>query len=250
MSDSNYKPSKQEIMAIILKNAPKTEEGRKLQLTKEQEAIYRLVYRINEEKQRLEFHELWNPEEKYDNRFVVMPLTSTYKELEGLCGGTEMKNIIASSKDPLPNGSIHPTSWIDLIKIVYEKEKIKENPLTCCLTKNKYSSDNIASSVSHHGNKCIVGGHMVKRGKGQRVIRGDFYLLHICQGHNSNGLCRYYFKVKPAGTNALKMANYKQLNSEFLATLVNFADKDGDIDFDLETFCTENNIQLDSVFSE
>ena len=47
-------------MAIILKNAPKTEEGRKLQLTKEQEAIYRLVYRVNEEKQRLEFHDPTN----------------------------------------------------------------------------------------------------------------------------------------------------------------------------------------------
>ena len=250
MSDSNYKPSKQEIMAIILKNAPKTEEGRKLQLTKEQEAIYRLVYRINEEKQRLEFHELWNPEEKYDNRFVVMPLTSTYEELEGLCGGTEMKNIIGSSKDPLPSEPGHPASWIDLIRIVYAKNNIREKPMTCCLTKNKYSSDNIASSVSHHGNKCIVGGHMVKKGKGQRIIRRYFYLLHICQGHNSNGLCRYYFKVKPAGTTALKMSNYKKLNSKLLATLLNLADKDGDIEFDLETFCTENNIQLDSVFSE
>ena len=250
MSDSNYKPSKQEIMAIILKNAPKTEEGWKLQLTKEQEAIYRLVYRINEEKLRLEFHELWNPEEKYDNRFVVMPLTSTYKELEGLCGGTEMKNIIGSSKDPLPSEPGHPASWIDLIRIVYAKNNIREKPMTCCLTKYKYKPDKSKSPVSHHGNKCIVGGHMVKKGKGQRIIRRYFYLLHICQGHNINGLCRYYFKVKPAGTNALKMANYKKLNSEFLATLVNLADKDGDIDFDLETFCTENNIQLDSVFSE
>ena len=33
-------------MAIILKNAPKTEEGRRLNLTKEQEEEYRIVFRL------------------------------------------------------------------------------------------------------------------------------------------------------------------------------------------------------------
>ena len=64
-------------MAIILKNAPKTEEGRKLQLTKEQEDMYKFVFRINKEKQCLELYDFWNPEEMYDNKFVIMPLTST-----------------------------------------------------------------------------------------------------------------------------------------------------------------------------
>ena len=101
-------------MAIILKNAQKTEEGRKLQLTKEQEAIYRLVYRINEEKQRLEFHELWNPEEKYDNEFVIVPLTSTYAGCVFMSAGTEVRNVIGSTPDPKRNGY----SWIQLINAV------------------------------------------------------------------------------------------------------------------------------------
>lgn len=41
-------------MAIILKNAPKTEEGRKLNLSKEDDEKYRLVFRINKESKEIE----------------------------------------------------------------------------------------------------------------------------------------------------------------------------------------------------
>ena len=40
-------------MAIILKNAPKTEEGRKLNLTKEQEEQYRIVFRFDKDTKKL-----------------------------------------------------------------------------------------------------------------------------------------------------------------------------------------------------
>ena len=40
-------------MAIILKNAPKTEEGRKLNLTKEQEEQYKIVFRFDANKKEL-----------------------------------------------------------------------------------------------------------------------------------------------------------------------------------------------------
>ena len=77
-----------ETMAIILKNAPKTEEGRKLQLTKEQEEKYKLVCRVNEEKEELEIVDLWNPEEKYENEYVIVPLTSTFGGIELVATGT------------------------------------------------------------------------------------------------------------------------------------------------------------------
>ena len=41
-------------MAIIFKNAPKTEEGKKLNLSKEDEEKYKIVYRINQESGQLE----------------------------------------------------------------------------------------------------------------------------------------------------------------------------------------------------
>ena len=110
-------------MAIILKNAPKTEEGRKLQLTKEQEAIYKLVYRINKEKEGLEFYDLWEPEKKYDNEFVVVPLTSTYAGYKFMPAGTEVRNVKGSSYDPKRNGS----SWIQLINAVYSNNLMRNS---------------------------------------------------------------------------------------------------------------------------
>ena len=47
-------------MAIILKNTPKTEEGRKLNLSKEDDEKYRLVFRINKESKDLEICDIWN----------------------------------------------------------------------------------------------------------------------------------------------------------------------------------------------
>ena len=49
-------------MAIILKNAPKTEEGRRLNLTKEQEEQYKIVFRFDKETRKLINIEPWSAE--------------------------------------------------------------------------------------------------------------------------------------------------------------------------------------------
>ena len=65
-------------MAIILKNAPKTEEGRRLNLTKEQEEEYRIVFRFDKKTKKMANIEPWSAEGKYDNYCVIGSLTSYY----------------------------------------------------------------------------------------------------------------------------------------------------------------------------
>lgn len=71
-------------MAIILKNAPKTEEGRKLNLTKEQEEQYKIVFRFDANKKELVNIEPWSAEGKYDNYCVIGPLSSTFAGLQSV----------------------------------------------------------------------------------------------------------------------------------------------------------------------
>jgi len=71
-------------MAIILKNAPKTEEGRKLNLTKEQEEQYRIVFRFDKDTKKLANIEPWSSEGIYDNHCVIASLSSTYSNIVNL----------------------------------------------------------------------------------------------------------------------------------------------------------------------
>ena len=65
-------------MAIILKNAPMTEEGRKLNFSKEEEEKYRIVFRYDAKTKELVNVEPWNAELEYDNYCVIVPFTSTF----------------------------------------------------------------------------------------------------------------------------------------------------------------------------
>ena len=86
-------------MAIILKNAPKTEEGCKLNLSKEDEEKYKLVFRINKESEKLDLYGVWNPKEIYGNEYVIAPLTSIYKDTQYLECGTKVQNVEGSTGD-------------------------------------------------------------------------------------------------------------------------------------------------------
>jgi len=238
-------------MAIILKNAPKTEEGRKLQLTKEQEAIYRLVYRVNEEKQRLEFHELWNPEEKYDNRFVVVPLTSTCDGVVYMPANTIVRNVIGSSSDSA-YGGVH---WIKLIEIAYSVCHIQENPYTCCLDSNIYDLKTGYGQPlsSHKPQGYALGGHMVLYKDNQNLPEGaNFYLLHICYGHNNKAYDSFCFRVEN-GTYALVMKNFLRTQPLFMSTVIDLSSKSNtteDIGFDVKKFCEENKIHFNGMIFE
>ena len=238
-------------MAIILKNAPKTEEGRKLQLTKEQEEKYKLVCRINEEKEELEIVDLWNPEEKYDNEFVIVPLTSTYAGCVFMSAGTEVRNVIGSTPDPKRNGY----SWIQLINAVYSDNHINEDTSICCLDSYIYDPlTHYAKLLPNHINPYrIVGGHMVLNvnGANQNVSRGaSFYLLHICNAHNSTACDSYYFKVA-RGTYALVMQGFLQaqlISKSVIMSQSIHAKTDEDIVIDVKEFCKKHNIKIDTMY--
>ncbi len=65
-------------MAIILKNAPKTEESRWLNFSEEEEERYRIVFRYDEKTKELVNVEPWNAEEKYNNYCVIVPFSSSF----------------------------------------------------------------------------------------------------------------------------------------------------------------------------
>ena len=108
-------------MASIFKNAPKTEEGKKLNLSKEDEEKYIIVYRINQESWQLEIVEPWDTEKEYDNMCVLMPLTSSYEDVVLLSSGTYVRNVVGSSGDTNPYGNC---SWLGIIKLVYDVKGI------------------------------------------------------------------------------------------------------------------------------
>ena len=65
-------------MAIILKNAPKTEAYKGLKMSTKKEEDFKLVFSLDMEAQQTEIAEIWDPEKKYDNHFVIVPLSSSY----------------------------------------------------------------------------------------------------------------------------------------------------------------------------
>jgi hypothetical protein len=240
-----------ETMAIILKNAPKTEEGRKLQLTKEQEDMYKFVFRINKEKQCLELYDFWNPEEMYDNKFVIMPLTSTCDGVVYMPANTIVRNVIGSSSDRAYGG----VQWIKLIEIAYSVCQIHENPYTCCLDGYIYNPNTgegqLLSSHKPQGN--ALGGHMVLYGDNQKLPKGaNFYLLHICYGHNNTAYDSFCFRVEN-GTYALVMRNFLQTQPLFISTIIDLSSKSNtteDIGFDVKKFCEEYNIHFNGMIFE
>lgn len=101
-------------MAIILKNAPKTEEGRRLNLTKEQEEQYKIVFRFDKETRKLINIEPWSAEGIYDNYCVIGPLTSYYYKTIDIEATFRVRNVVNSKGDKNPYGS-----WIGIIKLIY-----------------------------------------------------------------------------------------------------------------------------------
>lgn len=234
-------------MAIILKNTPKTEEGRKLNLSKEDEEKYRLVFRINKESKELEICDIWNPETSYSNDCLIVPITSTYVGTETMVAGTEVRNVIDSTNDP---HAISGKNWIELIEYVYKQNNITENARVCCLNKYAYSEDGDKEEVTNHGKYYILGGHMVKgKDTDNKIKEGDsFYLLHICNSHNHRQYNDCYFIVE-TDTCALKMDGF-MLPPKMTDTLIDLSEStktDEDIEFDVKQFCEENNVELQGM---
>lgn len=245
-------------MAIILKNAPKTEAYKGLKMSTEKEEGFKLVFSLDMEAQQTEIAEIWDPEKKYDNRFVIVPLSSSYAGIDTMDPGVEVQNVKKSTNDPKPAGY---TSWLQLMRDKYNENGIVENVNDCCLDENEYWEANGVEqskkvknhNVDFHDNKSWVGGHMVKKGSSQSLNPGDdFYLLHICRAHNFFGRDKYYFKIRYR-THVLQMKDFFRSYPALRSALFEVAatsDTGEDIEFDIKDFCEKNNIVMENMYFE
>jgi hypothetical protein len=245
-------------MAIILKNAPKTEAYKGLQIPAEKDKEFRLVFSLDMNTQRTEIVGIWNPDQKYDNHFVIVPLSSSYVGIVVMNAGEEVQNVKKSTKDPKPDGY---KSWLDLMRAKYNENGITENVDDCCLDPNEYMEVNGTEqyqptnnhNVVYPNNTSWVGGHMVKKGDSQSLNQGDdFYLLHICKAHNFYQRDKYYFKTGYQ-TNALQMTDFLMAYPVLRSALFELAAKcntDEDIEFDVKDYCEKYNVELKNMFFE
>lgn len=187
-------------MGIFLRNFPKTEEGKKLNLEEELKKELIVVYRKTDDNDGWEYHGLKNDVEDYFKDDIFVPVESVYGGYVGVKAGTPFVNVIGSTHDPKPD-----TSWINLMRNVYSANGFPVERLNYCCT-----DGNFYDSITHNiivNNRCtdtIVGGHvLLGETVNQETRAGSIvYLLPICSPHN---VCRlngnvtgayYYMKTK------------------------------------------------------
>lgn len=236
-------------MAIILKNAPKTEGGRQLNLTKEQEEEYRIVFRFDKDTKELANIEPWSAERKYDNYCVIGPLSSYYYKTTDVVANHTVRNVTGSQYDDNPYGS-----WIGIIKLVYACNGIKYDFTKCCLDNYHYWRDSTSEYKEeiegHRACNKIDGGHMT-----EDLIKYDFkdleyfLLLPICRIHNNTAQNAYYFKtdVPMCAVVMQKHLPVQNLQSALLS-LAERTEGDGDIEFDVKKYCEENDVEVKDMF--
>lgn len=174
-------------MIQLLSQYPLTDEWKRL-IEKSNflnDEKYIVVYKKNENGD-WQFYDLYNENDSYDDKYVMVPLGSTYQKLRFVRRGTPFVNVLGSTGDSRPEGA----SWIKLMQEIYEKNDIKEVLLTHCCTDGKFyrpfCSERKAIDKGCFGR--IVGGHVllnrkcnVESGEGSRV-----YMLPICSRHNTS----------------------------------------------------------------
>ena len=173
-------------MAHYLNDLPFTDEAKELNLPQNIIDYCRLVYKMNEQTNRLEFDSIWNKEQQYDDLHYIVPVTSTYGGIAQIPQNTIFYNVAGTSQDPK-----HDTnSWIGLMQWAYIQHN-NSNPTnilpladlyTCCTDGNYYDMNN--NNVLGVGcNGVIVGGHVCLN---QYEIHNptNLYLLPICSRHN------------------------------------------------------------------
>lgn len=228
-------------MAYFLDNFPVSDNCADLVLTEEQEKYCRVVYKLDDEGGAC-FDALWNPEAKYSDEYVIVPLRSTGYTAEELAPrGTladvkSFANVIGSGADPLIGGKW----WIDL----WSKEFNRGVRPNACSTDGAFyiwdgKSENRLKSVifpEYTGSGWIytdspaccsnsfVGGHIIVNAKAADEVHegGLVYIIPICNKHNiaitAQGLSfgtGYYMKLR-GKTSALKLKGYLKGVSEYL----------------------------------
>ncbi|QGG52201.1 hypothetical protein [Lysinibacillus pakistanensis] len=198
-------------------NMPTTVEGAKLQLTQEQEAKFRVVYRKTKDEQGAYFADLWNPEIDYTDEFIIVPLRSVYDGVtDPLAIGTKFANVEGSTDD-LKHGE---KSWIQLLLKYLPAGDVD----SCCAEHNKIyvgdsqdESDDKTKKFSCGGT--LVGGHVILQATNSSTVDegGNVHLLPICHKHNTFRYtgwtgAGYYMKLARQ-MKAVKLKSYFQLSA-------------------------------------
>jgi len=200
-------------MAILLNNAPPTEEGAKLNLTAEIEEKCKVVYKLDDEGGAA-FAELWDPQKDYSDEYAILPVRSTFKKVTARIYpiGTKFANVEGSARDTRPSDIIN---WIDFF------DDTGINIASCCAENGKYYQyDNTEESFGVC-NTPFCGGHIMppETDEGDlptesgRVEKGsDVYLLPICNKHNIHNNKKgpgagFYMKLSRA-TQAVVLKGY------------------------------------------
>ncbi|WP_286923612.1 MULTISPECIES: hypothetical protein [Lysinibacillus] len=198
-------------------NMPTTVEGAKLQLTQEQEAKFRVVYRKTKDEQGAYFTDLWNPEIDYTDEFIIVPLRSVYDGVtDPLAIGTKFANVEGSTHDPKHGEK----SWIQLLLKYLPAGDVD----SCCAEHNKIyvgdsqdESDEKTNEFSCGGT--LVGGHVILQATNSSTVDegGNVHLLPICHKHNTFRYtgwtgAGYYMKLARQ-MKAVKLKSYFQLSA-------------------------------------
>lgn len=229
-------------MAYFADNFPISDGCADLVLTEEQEKYCRVVYKLDDEGGAC-FDALWDPEAKYSDEYVIVPLRSTGCTVTTLDPNNcydpvnSFANVIGSSDDPLIGGKW----WIQLWS-----EKCNKNvrPNACSSDGAFYTWDGSRESSLeriifpvHTGSGWIytdspaccsntfVGGHIIVNAREAARVpqgKGTVYIIPICGKHNiavtsrgKNFGAGFYMKLK-GKTDALQLKGYLQGVSEYL----------------------------------
>ncbi len=182
----------------FLNHLPPTEAAAALELSEEEMALCRVVYRVSEEdSQMYYFHSLWDSGKSYADEYVLLPFQSVYKGLSAqeYPKGMVFANVEGSSGDHSGDGR----SWRQVMKAALEGKYIWN---TCCGELDTiYRSDNhkaVGEFTCTNGGRekpkypdfengiWMQGAHVLMGstasgtvGKGQ-----DVCLLPLCENHN------------------------------------------------------------------
>ena len=153
-------------MAYYLEHFPPTKEGEKLKLLQEKKN-YLLVYKIESENGDYYFHNIWQDGDSYDENYIVVPLNSSFVDLEEVTAGTHFVNVIGSSDDKYDPDK--DKAWIRVMEDIYDEcglSNIEKQKLGRCSARNDGFIDPLSNAriPSVHPYTCggrIVGGHIL-----------------------------------------------------------------------------------------
>lgn len=231
-------------MAYFLDNYPVSDTCANLALTEEEENYCRVVYKLDDQGG-ARFNGLWDPEKKYSDEFVIVPLRSTDAQSVDVNSGTKFANVEWSSRDPYPgkykeddpgkNNWLH--LWIKLTGGGFVRNCFTDGSFYYLdgggreQTRTQiYIPNDLHPKAAQCSSGDMRGGHVILNATASATVPpgGPVYIIPICNTHNvasctSGGHwgAGFYMKLRN-DTKALQLTGYLNNVMEYI---VRFKDK-------------------------